>query len=781
MLFAMYFFDGFVDAIIAPITCCGVLVGNIDGVKDINLLKNHPDKLSCPSKTEVPNIPESDDSVMAITRSSRRKKESLHPLKLPKLDTLDLTPVQFAAEQKSCKSLTKLWDKAKKEDVHSLRDGSKFKFVITDSLLYRICLSYPNKTIIGRCSLVLPALCRAMVLQTAHEAPVAGHFSHNKTFAKISCSFFWPGASQDVRNYCKSCDVCQRMSINKAPKVPLVKMPIIETPYSRISMDIVGPMNPMSARGHKYILTVIDWATGFPEAVPLKTIDSISVAEALLALFSRVGIPHTILSDQGSNFTSKLMGELHRLLGVKPLFSSVYHAQGNERQERVHLTLKNSLKKLCEDKPKDWDRYLVATLFALRELPSDRSGFSAFELLYGRKVRGPISVLKDLWSDTEASVDQRNVYQYILDLRSKLEECTEIAIANSKISQNRFSSYFDLKAKNRKLEVGDEALILLPDCANKLLMSWKGPFKVIKRLTKVNYVLACDDSEKVYHINLLKKYFRRATICNATVINENLSPDNVPVNLFYVAHAIIIDETSLQIDQPCLSDPVKIELVHDLSLDVGPISECQTKSLPTISDELSSDQSKDLAELLDEYGEVLSDKPGHTKTVVHSINLMTTAPIRTKVYPVPVHLRDTFDKEVDDLLDLGIIQRSTSDFCSPVVLIKKADGTYRLTIDYRTLNSFSKFDCEPPCNAEEDLHKLTGSKLFSEIDITKAYHQVELDESSRPLTAFPTSRGLMEYTRLPFGLLTACATYARLMRLVLSDVEGVMFFFIIFL
>ena len=67
-------------------------------------------------------------------------------------------------------------------------------------------------------------------------------------------------------------------------------MPIIETPFSRISMDIVGPLNPASSAGHKYILTVIDWATGFPEAVPLKTIDSISVAEALLTIFFRVEV-----------------------------------------------------------------------------------------------------------------------------------------------------------------------------------------------------------------------------------------------------------------------------------------------------------------------------------------------------------------------------------------------------------------------------------------------------------------------------------------------------------
>ena len=89
----------------------------------------------------------------------------------------------------------------------------------------------------------------------------------------------------------------------------------------------------------------------FPEGVPLRDIDSISVAEALLQIFSRVGIPKEILSDRGTQFTSELMKELHRLLGVKPLFTTPYHPMGNGRCERLQSTFKSCLKKLCIDKP----------------------------------------------------------------------------------------------------------------------------------------------------------------------------------------------------------------------------------------------------------------------------------------------------------------------------------------------------------------------------------------------------------------------------------------------
>lgn len=119
--------------------------------------------------------------------------------------------------------------------------------------------------------------------------------------------------------------------------LPLKPLPIITEPFSRVAIDIVGPLSPPSSEGHRYILTLIDFATGFPEAVPIKEITSIDVSESLLSIFSRVGIPREILSDRGTQFTSQLMGDLHKLLGVKPLFTTPYHPSGNGRVERFHF------------------------------------------------------------------------------------------------------------------------------------------------------------------------------------------------------------------------------------------------------------------------------------------------------------------------------------------------------------------------------------------------------------------------------------------------------------
>ena len=105
----------------------------------------------------------------------------------------------------------------------------------------------------------------------------------------------------------------------------MAQMPIISTPIVRVAVKLVGPLKPPSNAGHKFILTLIDYATSFIEALPLKEITSISVAEALMMIFSRVGIPRELISDRGTQFTSELMGHVHKLVGIKPIFTTPYY------------------------------------------------------------------------------------------------------------------------------------------------------------------------------------------------------------------------------------------------------------------------------------------------------------------------------------------------------------------------------------------------------------------------------------------------------------------------
>ena len=123
-------------------------------------------------------------------------------------------------------------------------------------------------------------------------------------------------------------------------------LPIITEPFSRVAMDIVGPL-PRSRSGNKYILVLCDYGTKYPEAIPLKSIDAEHIAEQLIGVFSRIGIPREILTDQGSNFTSQLLAELYRLLNIHPIVTSPYHPQTDGLVERFKKEGKSM--RMCVD------------------------------------------------------------------------------------------------------------------------------------------------------------------------------------------------------------------------------------------------------------------------------------------------------------------------------------------------------------------------------------------------------------------------------------------------
>jgi len=197
------------------------------------------------------------------------------------------------------------------------------------------------------------------VLTIAHDAVMSRHQGVNKTRDRIWGEFWWPGFGADVTRCCRSCDICQTtIAKGKVPKVPLGKMSIIETSFDIVAVDLVEPIFPATERGNRYILTIIDYATRYPQAVALKDIQAETMAEALVNMFTRVGVPKGNLSDQGSQFLSSVMKEMCRLLSLKQLVTTPYHPMCNVLVEKFNGNLKTMLRHMCAEKPKDWNRYI---------------------------------------------------------------------------------------------------------------------------------------------------------------------------------------------------------------------------------------------------------------------------------------------------------------------------------------------------------------------------------------------------------------------------------------
>lgn len=359
------------------------------------------------------------------------------------------------------------------ETARSAADGKLQGFFWEDGLLYRWWTPQKDEEAIQQ--LVLPQQYRQSVLETAHSIPMAGHLGQKKTTSRVQQRFFWPRLREDVAEMCKGCVQCQKTARVRKHRAPMIHLPVMDRPFQRIAMDMVGPL-PRSKSGHKYILTICDYGSRYPEAIPLKSTDSKHVAEALIPFFSHVGIPQEILTDCGANFTSKLMKELYNLLGIHAIKTSPYHPQTDRLVERFNTTMKSMLRKVIQKFDKQWDKALPYLMFAYREVPQESTGFSPFELLYGRKVRGPLDVLKESW-EAKATTPESSV-SYLMKVRDRLESVAKIAQASEKAAKQTQKQWYDRNARERSFQLGDQVLVLMPA---GLKHSGKGHTPVQKR------------------------------------------------------------------------------------------------------------------------------------------------------------------------------------------------------------------------------------------------------------------------------------------------------------
>jgi len=122
-----------------------------------------------------------------------------------------------------------------------------------------------------------------------------------------------------------------------------------------------------------------------------------------------------------------MMRKVYRLLDIRQSTITRYHAVGNGIVENFNKTIKNLLKKVCAETPKDWHRYLSPLMFAVRNTPQDSTGFTPFELLYGHKVRTPMALLKRIWTDENEDPEVKTLYQFVVDLRDRVEESCKMA------------------------------------------------------------------------------------------------------------------------------------------------------------------------------------------------------------------------------------------------------------------------------------------------------------------------------------------------------------------
>ena len=356
-----------------------------------------PDALYHVINGSIPNArgPEDPDpsweTACAVTRAQAKKGQS--SLKVPDVAKCGtVTREQLIKFQHDDSSLERL----RTFTEPKIKGNRSVHFEEKEGILYRV-FSHPKLNEGNEIrQVVVPGNLRNQVIRPAHSLLMGGHMGIRKASDRILSKFYWPRLHDDVARICRSCDICRKTK-NKG-RTPLQKMPLIDTPFKRVAVDIIGPIFPSSEKGFRYILSMVDYATRYPDVVPLKSIDTETVAEALFDMYSRLGCPEEVLSDNSSQFISDCMEEVSRLLSIRQLTRTPYHPMCNGLVEKFNGTLGVMLRRLCCEQPKQLPIYINAVLLAYREVPQASTGFSPFELLYGRKLRGPIQILKELWT-----------------------------------------------------------------------------------------------------------------------------------------------------------------------------------------------------------------------------------------------------------------------------------------------------------------------------------------------------------------------------------------------
>lgn len=702
----------------------------------------------------------------AVTRAMAqakpvRKVDCDTKVKIPLSDlSLSISRGELAGEQQADMSLKSVFEQVRPEsDLSDCVCG----YFIQDSLLVRKWT--PHAGVVGDpvFQVVVPAKLRPAVLKFAHDE--TGHSGVRKTYDRVLRQFFWPRLKRDVSAYIKTCHVCQLISKPNQVLKPCPLKPIVcaSEPFEHLIVDCVGPL-PRSKTGSQYLVTVMCQMTRYPAAYSVRSITAKSVVRALTQFFSVFGVPKTLQTDRGSNFTSHLFAQVLRQLRVRHSLASAFHPESQGALERFHQSLKSLLRAYCTELGGDWEEGLPWMLLAAREVVQESTGFSPNELVFGHKVRGVLSVVAE---EFEGSTPPRNLEDYVNGFRRRLYLARDLVKDRMTVVQSKMKERFDRRAEVRSFLPGDQVLALCPVVTSPFQAKFAGPFSVLEKLSDQNYLLSMPGRRKkkqICHVNLLKPYYERVSSV------DNVEP--VPSAVCVAARGVGSADSSV----------LSVQGSDDKAADVGTLDSALTQgrlknsetlqNISTLFSHLPKDRAEQLSGVVNQFPELFSDVPGRTHLIEHDVDVGEAKPIKQRFYRVNLEKRKCLDAEITYMLDNGIAEPSVSSWASPCILVPKSDGTPRFCSDFRKLNAVTKSDCFPLPRIDDLVDQVGSAKFLSKFDLLKGFWQIPMTHRAREVSAFITPTGLYSYTVMPFGLRNSASTFQRLMNKVIGDMCG---------
>jgi len=362
------------------------------------------------------------------------------------------------------------------------------------------------------------------ILRDIHQGECGHHASSRALVAKaFRHGFYWPSALREAEDLVRICNGCQRYSSKTHTPASGLKTIPITWPFAVWGLDMVGPFKP--ARGNMtHILVMVDKFTKWIEVKPIKSCDGRTAVSFLKDIILRYGYPHSIITDNGTNFAVGAFARFCEEKRIRLDLASVAHPASNGQVERANGLVLSGIKprllEPLERTPGCWLDELPAVLWSLRTTPNRSTGYTPFFMVYGAEAVLPTDIEHDsprvsLYNEAEVKEAREND----VDL---LEEARELALSRSAIYQQNLRRYHSKKVNPRVFREGDLVLRLVQRTAgmHKLSPPWEGPFIVSKALHNDAYYLidaqepsknradkADEETKRPWNVALLRPFY----------------------------------------------------------------------------------------------------------------------------------------------------------------------------------------------------------------------------------------------------------------------------------
>ncbi|CAI6368288.1 unnamed protein product [Macrosiphum euphorbiae] len=338
------------------------------------------------------------------------------------------------------------------------------------------------------------------IIAEHHSSLLGGHRGINQTVKRIQTQFNWEGLEDNVKEYVSKCPSCQiNKTCNKNVRQPMVISTTATEPFEKVFIDVVGPL-PRTHSNNAYILTMQCDLTKFSMASPMENHEANTVAyHFVTSCVCLHGIPNMLVSDQGTEFLSKILAETCKLLKIKKCNTSPYHPQANGALERSHRTLGEYLRHFVDKDQTNWDTFIPYAMFVFNSSEHRSTGKQPYELLYGRTVTMPNSF-------TKPPEPRYNYEDFHVELKQKLQVAHQIARDRLLEHKQKTKETYDQNQNQIIIHVGDRVLLKDNARKGKLSPKWLGPYEVIELKANENVTLQKDRRRVTVHKNLIRPF-----------------------------------------------------------------------------------------------------------------------------------------------------------------------------------------------------------------------------------------------------------------------------------